>query len=242
MDSKVVLVTGGSGGIGSACCRVFSENGYTVVLHYNKNEEKAKQAAGGLTDCHLIQADLSQTEEMDKIYDLIKKDMNGRLDVLVNNAGVAFDNPLFSATPDEFEKTIQINMRSVWYLTKRLSRFMIRRKFGRVINMSSVVASMANPAQSIYSMTKAAIESFTRTISIELAQYNILVNSVAPGFIDTEMTQAIPAEYRQTILEKIPLGRMGEASEVAEMVYFLGNSGGYSTGSVFHVNGGIYHG
>ncbi|NNM67857.1 MAG: SDR family oxidoreductase, partial [Spirochaetales bacterium] len=164
------------------------------------------------------------------------------LAVLVNNAGLTLDAPLFSAKLADFDTVVATNMRSVWYLTKKLSRLMIRKKEGRIINISSVVGSTGNPAQTAYGMTKAALDNFTKSAAAELAAYNILVNSVAPGFIETPMTASLGPEVQKAILERIPLGRMGQPEEVARLVRFLAVEASYCTGTVFHVNGGLYGG
>ena len=240
MSEKLALVTGGGTGIGAACCRALDKAGFKVGVHYNSSKGPAEEVASSLSNAFLVQADISTLEGCDAIYDIIKKDHGGAIDVLVNNAGVAIDNPIFSASAEEFQTTVDVNMRSTWYLTKRLARFMIRKKAGRVINMSSIIGTMPNPTQSIYGMTKAAIDSFTKTAALELAQYNILVNSVAPGFIATDMTKKIPDELQEAILSKIPLSRMGSPDEIGEVVSFLATSGSYITGSIIHVNGGMY--
>ena len=241
-NEKIAVVTGGATGIGSEICRSLGANGFKVGIHFNSSRANAEKLATEIKDSFLIEADLSTTAGCDKIYEILKTDHGNRLDVLVNNAGLALDNPIFSATIEEFEKTIHVNMRTTWYLTKRLSRLMIRRKNGRIINISSVVGSTGNPTQSIYGMTKAAIDNFTKTAAMELAEHGIMVNAIAPGFIETEMTKKIPEAFQQKILERIPLGRMGKASEVAEVALFLSTSANYMTGSIIHVNGGLYSG
>ena len=242
-DLGIALVTGGGRGIGAACCRALAGAGFRVLVHFNKSGTEAAALARELGNgAQALQAELGSIEGMDLIYETLRKDFGGELSVLVNNAGMAKDNPLFSATLEEYQETLDVNLRSVWYLTKRLSRLMIRRKQGRIINLSSVVASMANPTQSVYAMTKGAIESFTRTVALELADYGILVNAVAPGFIETDMTKGLPEEVRAAVSQRIPLGRMGRPEEVADVVRFLATGAGYITGSVIHVNGGLYGG
>lgn len=237
---KIALVTGGATGIGAAICRSLAEANFLVGIHCNQNRASADKLAGEIQHAFVVQADLSTTAGCDSLYDYLRSEHNSQLDVLVNNAGLAIDNPIFSATVADFDSTINVNMRATWYLTKRLSRLMIRQKQGRVINISSVVGSTGNPAQSIYGMTKAAIDNFTHTAAAELAGHGILVNSVAPGFIATDMTAKIPAEFQGKIMERIPLGRMGTPHEVADVVRFLSTSATYMTGSVVHVNGGMY--
>lgn len=239
-EEKIALVTGGGTGIGKACCKALADAGFKVGIHYNSSEGPAKALAEEIGNAFIVQGDVGTVEGIDRVYDVIKGDHGGRLDVLVNNAGIALDNPIFSASLDEFEKTINVNMRGSWYMLKRLARFMIRKKQGRIINISSVIGSVPNPAQSIYGMTKAAIDSLTKTAALELAPYNILVNSVAPGFIQTSMTDQIPEDFQTEIMKKIPLGRMGSPEEVGEVVAFLATSGSYISGSIIHVNGGMY--
>ncbi len=236
----IALVTGGSGGIGAAICRSLSDAGYQVAIHCNRSREPAEKLSAELPGSFVVQSDISTVEGIDAIYDLLKKDYNSNVPVLVNNAGIAMDNPIFSATLDEFESCINTNLRSSWYLTKRIARFMIRKRFGRIINISSVVGIVGNPTQSVYGMTKAAMDNFTRTAAREFASYGILVNSVAPGYIQTSMTDKISDELTAEILKMIPLERMGKPEEVADMVRFLVEKGSYSTGAVFHVNGGLY--
>ncbi|RIL07778.1 MAG: 3-oxoacyl-ACP reductase, partial [Proteobacteria bacterium] len=147
-----------------------------------------------------------------------------------------------SASASEFEQVISTNLRSAWYLTKRLVKPMMRRKQGRIINISSVIAYSGNAGQALYAISKAALDGFTRSAAIEFAPYGILVNSIAPGFIDTAMTRDLPEDRKRAILERVPLGRMGRPNEVAEVVGFLATAGSYCSGAVFHVNGGMYGG
>ncbi len=238
-EKRLALVTGASRGIGAAIVKELYKQGFHVVIHFNSSREKAEALKNEIGEATLIQADISQIEGCDKIFEEIKN-LKMPLEVLVNNAGIVKDNPLFSATLEEFEQMIQTNLRSTWYLTKKLIRLMIRNRRGRIINISSIIGSIGNPTQSIYGMTKAAIDNFTKTIAMELAEYNILVNSVAPGFIDTDMTKELPEEHKKMILERIPLRRMGSAEEIAQVVGFLATSATYITGTVIHVNGGMY--
>ncbi len=242
MEKKVVIVTGASKGIGRAIARTLAQAGYRVGIHYNASKGPAEELQRELPDSFLLQADLSQVEGADVIYDFVKKELSSNLYGLVNNAGFTIDNPIFSASLDEFDKIINTNLRNTWYLTKRLSRFFIRKKEGRVVNISSVVGATGNPTQSLYGMTKAGIDNFTKTAAMEFASYNILVNSVAPGFIETDMTTELGDDIKEKILATIPLGRMGRAEEIADVVRFLMESATYITGSVIHVNGGMFSG
>lgn len=238
---RVALVTGGATGIGAACCRALSQAGLAVGIHHRTSAAAAQTLQEELGEnAFLVSADLSTTEGVDAVYEVMRQ--RGGLEVLVNNAGATADAPLFSARLEDFDRIVATNMRSTWYLTKRLARLMMRQRSGRIINISSVVGSTGNPGQSVYGMTKAAIDNFTRTAAAELADYGILVNAVAPGFIETAMTQVLPEEIREGILARVPLKRMGTPQEVAAMVRFLALEATYCTGTTFHVNGGMYGG
>ena len=238
---RVALVTGGATGIGAACCRALSQAGLAVGIHHRTSAAAAQTLQEELGEnAFLVSADLSTTEGVDAVYEVMRQ--RGGLEVLVNNAGATADAPLFSARLEDFDRIVATNMRSTWSLTKRLARLMMRQRSGRIINISSVVGSTGNPGQSVYGMTKAAIDNFTRTAAAELADYGILVNAVAPGFIETAMTQVLPEEIREGILARVPLKRMGTPQEVAAMVRFLALEATYCTGTTFHVNGGMYGG
>ncbi|HBR10280.1 TPA: 3-oxoacyl-ACP reductase [Candidatus Acetothermia bacterium] len=238
--ASIALVTGGGTGIGAACCRELATAGFTIAIHYNRSHESAKKLHAELKNSFLLQADISTQQGMDSIYRELRE--RGGVEVLVNNAGMTVDAPLLTAKLEDFDRITATNMRSTWYLTKRVARLMVRNRRGRIINISSVVGSVGNPTQTIYGMTKAAIDNFTKTAAIELAPYNILVNSVALGFIATQMTEMLSEKARDAILSRIPLGRIGTPEEVAQFVRFLVVKGSYCTGAVFHINGGMHGG
>jgi 3-oxoacyl-[acyl-carrier protein] reductase len=239
-SKKIALVTGATGGIGKACCYALSEAGFRIAVHYRTSDESALELKNKLPGSFLIKADLSKSEDIDHLYEILKAE--GGLDVLVNNAGMTIDGPLLRAKLEDFDRVVDVNMRSTWYLTKKLSRMMARKSSGRIINISSVVGSTGNAYQTIYGMTKAAIDNFTKSCAAELAPFNIMINAVAPGFIETAMTAELPAEEKEKIIARIPLGKMGQPMDVAKMVRFLATEADYCTGSVFHVNGGMYGG
>jgi len=239
-EKGIALITGGAGGIGAACCKELANAGFKVAIHYRSNDTNAKELLNEIPKSFLVKADLSTTEGVDHVYDILKE--KGGIEVLVNNAGMTADAPLLRGKLDDFDKVVSLNMKSTWYITKKMSRMMARKSKGRIINISSVVGSTGNPGQSVYGMTKAAINNFTQTCAMELAPYNILVNSVAPGFIETPMTEILPEEEKDKIKDRIPLQRLGRPSDIAKMVKFLATEGDYCTGSVFHVNGGMYGG
>jgi len=237
-SSGIALVTGAAGGIGSACCKELHQAGFRIGIHYSSSELAAQKLQSTLPGSFLIKADLACDEGIESVYQQLKE--VGGIDVLVNNAGMTIDAPLLRAKLSDFDQIVALNMRAVWHLTKRVSRLMARKSSGRIINISSVVGSTGNAGQSIYAMTKAAINNLTKTSALELAHYNILVNAIAPGFIETPMTESMQEEEKQKILATIPLGRMGKPEDIASMVRFLAIEGNYCTGSIFHLNGGLY--
>lgn len=240
-ERPVALVTGAGTGIGAACARTLAAEGFRVAVHYRSSEAKAREVAEKLDDALLVKADLAETAELDALIADLKKSA-GRVDVLVNNAGFNVNGLLPAMKIEDYDKVAAM-ARGVWYLTKLvLRRFMLRQGGGRIINVTSVVGHTGNPGQTPYTMVKAGIDAFTKSLAQELAGRPILVNSVAPGFIDTEMTQELPEAVREAILARIPLGRMGAAEEVAEVVAFLAKHASYVNGTVIHVNGGMYGG
>jgi 3-oxoacyl-[acyl-carrier protein] reductase len=240
-ERPVALVTGGGTGIGAACCRALAAEGFRVGVHYRSSEGKAKALAESLHDAFTIRADLSISEEVDALVAELK-DVAGRVDVLVNNAGFNVNAPMLAMKLEEYDGVAAMG-RGAWYLTKNvLRRFMLRKKTGRIINISSVVGHTGNPGQIPYTMVKAGLDAFTKSLAQELAGRDILVNSVAPGFIDTDMTEELPDEVRAAVLARIPQQRMGTPEEVADVVAFLATRGSYVNGTVIHVNGGMFGG
>jgi len=240
-EKPVAIVTGGATGIGAACCRALADKGFRVGIHYRSSAGQAGELLAQIGDGFLLQGDLAKTDEVDRMVAEIKE-VAGRVDCLVNNAGQSINADINSMRLDQFDEQRAI-LRGTWYLTKRILRlFMLRKGTGRIINISSVVGSTGNPGQIPYTMEKAALDAFTKSLARELAGRNILVNAVAPGFIDTEMVRAIPDAVKDLLLAQVPLGRMGRPEEVAEVVAFLAVSGNYVNGTVLHVNGGLYGG
>ncbi len=240
-DHPVAVVTGGATGIGAACVRALAESGFTVGIHYRKSEPQAQSLLSDIRGGFLLQADLSDMEQVEAMIDRIKEEA-GRVDVLVNNAGLSINGDIHGMRIEQFDEQRSI-MRGIWYLTKRILRlFMLRSGSGRIVNISSVVGHTGNGGQIPYTMEKAALDAFTKSLAKELSGRNILVNSVAPGFIDTEMTAVLPEVMKDQIISNVPLGRMGWPEEVAEVVAFLATRGSYINGSVIHVNGGLYGG
>lgn len=240
-EPKVALVTGAGKGIGAACSRALAKAGFRVAVHYRSSAGPAEALAATLPGGFALRADLSVPAEIDALVALLK-DKTGRVDVLVNNAGLNV-NGLMPAMKLEDYDVVASMARGTWYLTKLLLRkIMLRQDAARIVNITSVVGSTGNPGQVPYSMVKAALDALTKSLAQELAGRSVLVNSVAPGFIDTDMTDELPEAAKAAILARIPLGRIGTPEEVAEVVTWLATSAGYVHGTVIHVNGGMYGG
>lgn len=241
MTRPLAIVTGAGTGIGSACCRALFEKGFRIGIHYRSSEQGAKALLSTVGDGFLVRADLADTAQIDAMIGEIK-DRAGRVDVLVNNAGHSVNADINSMRIEQFDDQ-RTMARGAWYLSKRIIRqFMLRQGSGRIINISSVVGHTGNAGQAAYTMEKAALDAMTKSLAMELKDRNILVNSVAPGFIQTGMMEALPQDVKEGILSRIALGRVGRPEEVAEVVAFLAEKGSYITGSVIHVNGGMYGG
>ncbi len=239
--ARVALVTGASGAIGGACCRALSARGLQVVVHYCRNRPAAVALAEEVGAPLVVEADLADARAVEAMVGQIEAGLGG-LDVLVNNSGTNI-NALMVRMPLEGYDRVAELLRGTWYLTKLvLRRFMIRTRRGRIVNVSSVVGRTGNRGQVSYTMAKAALDAMTKSLAKEVGPYGILVNSVAPGFIDTPMSREVPEDMRARIVDRIPLGRLGRPEEVAEVVAFLATSATYVHGSVVTVDGGLFGG
>jgi 3-oxoacyl-[acyl-carrier protein] reductase len=243
LAGRVAMVTGGSRGIGLAIARLLAEDGASVVVSGRDGarlEAAARdlEAAGGAVLA--LVADAAKREAADRLVDATKERF-GRIDILVNNAGVTRDQLLIRMKDDDWDQVLDINLRGVFLMTRAAGKVMMRQKSGRIINISSTAGAMGNPGQVNYSAAKAGVIGLTKAAARELAHWNILVNAVAPGLIDTDMASAIPAEARDALVQQVPLKRIGTGREVAEAVRFLaGDGAAYITGQTIHVNGGLY--
>ena len=243
-NGQVALVTGGSRGIGRAITVALGEAGAYVVINYRGNQEAAEatleelHGRGGQGE--LCRFDVAVETEVDAAVKKIV-DGQGKVDILVNNAGVTSDTLLIRTKAQDWDQVIGTNLKGTVLCTKAVCRAMIRQRYGRIVNLSSVVGQTGNAGQSIYAATKAGILGFTKSVARELAARGITVNAVAPGFIETEMTATLSTQLQEEFLRSIPLGRFGTSEEVAQLVVFLtGPGAAYITGQVMNVNGGLY--
>lgn len=243
LAGRVALVTGGGRGIGLAIARRLAEAGASVVVSGRDADRLAAAAARLGADGAAVLpvvADVARREDVDRLVEATRTRF-GRIDVLVNNAGITRDQLLIRMKDDDWDAVLDTNLRGVFLMMRAVGKVMMRQRSGRIINIASTAGAMGNAGQVNYSAAKAGVMGLTRAAARELAHWNILVNAVAPGLIETDMAAAIPAEAREALLQQIPLKRAGEAREVAELVGFLaGDGAGYITGQVIHVNGGLY--
>jgi 3-oxoacyl-[acyl-carrier protein] reductase len=238
---KVVLVTGGSRGIGRACAVAFGKAGATVVLSYAGNEAAAAEAVSlAGPKARSVRFDVADTAACAVAVDEVVKTA-GRIDVLVNNAGVAIDGLAVRMKDEDWDRTLATNLKGAFALCRAAARPMMKQRSGAIVNLTSVVGEMGNVGQAAYAASKAGLIGLTKSLARELASRNIRVNAVSPGFIDTDMTAGLNAELKAKMTEAIPLGRLGSADEVARAVLFLaGDAASYVTGEVLKVNGGMY--
>jgi 3-oxoacyl-[acyl-carrier protein] reductase len=244
LADQVAVVTGASRGIGRAIALSLAQAGAYVVLNYRGNQTAADASLAAIVEQggrgELSRFDVANESEIEQA---VKKIVDGhnKIDILVNNAGVTADNLLMRISAVDWDQVIGTNLKGTILCTKVVSRHMIRQRFGRILNMSSVAGQTGNAGQSLYAASKAGIIGFTKTIARELASRNVTANVVAPGFIETDMTAKLSEQQREKSIQLIPLGRFGTCQEVADMVVFLaGEKAGYITGQVFSINGGLY--
>ncbi len=240
---KSALVTGASRGIGKAIALALAAKGYAVALNYAGNAAAADavkaeiEAAGG--KAFTIQGDVSNAEDVDRIFKTVKDEFGG-LDVLVNNAGITRDGLLIRMKEESWDAVLDTDLKSTFLTTKAAAQIMMRKKKGAIVNIASVVGLMGNAGQANYAAAKAGVIGLTKACAKELAPRNVRVNAVAPGFIATDMTDVIPEKNKEIMLQSIPLGRMGQAEDVASAVCFLASDdASYITGQVLKVDGGM---
>lgn len=241
MENKTAIITGSSRGIGAECALYFAGKGWNVVLNYTRNEpvelmEKLKDR-GAPFIC--IQADVSVPSDADRI---VKEAVEtfGSVEVLINNAGITRDNLMLRMKPEDFQSVLDVNLTGTFLMTKAASAVMMKKRTGRIINISSVVGLRGNAGQVNYAASKAGIIGLTKSVAKELAKRNITCNAIAPGFIETEMTDVLSDKVKETILKEIPSGKLGKTQDIAQLAYFLaGEESSYITGQVIAVDGGM---
>ena len=243
LDGRVAIVTGGTRGIGAAVAAWLAERGASVMVSGRDADrlQSALKAMEGLAGRVVgLAADAAKREDADRLVDAAKQEF-GRVDVVVNNAGITRDSLLIRMKDDDWDQVMDVNLRGAFLMTRAAAKTMMRQRSGRIINIASTAGAMGNAGQVNYSAAKAGLIGLTKACARELAHWSILVNAVAPGLIDTDMSAGIPDAARQALLAQVPLARIGTAREVAEVVGFLaGDGASYVTGQVFHVNGGLY--
>ena len=243
LKDKVVLVTGGAQGIGKEICITCAREGAKIVVNYVENETIAKATKEELealgATVMLVQANVASFEETETMFKTIIKEF-GRIDVLVNNAGITKDNLLMRMKESDFDAVIDVNLKGTWNCMKHAAKFMMKQRYGRIISMSSVVGVMGNAGQVNYSASKAGIIGMTMSLAREVGSRGITVNAIAPGFIQTAMTDVLPDEIKENMAKQIPLGTFGQVSDIANTVVFLASDDArYITGQTIHVDGGM---
>ena len=243
LDGKIVLVTGATRGIGKSIALTLGSSGATIIGTAT-SEAGADNISKILFDNEIsgkgIMLDVRDSDQISSLGESIKKDF-GSIDILVNNAGITRDNILLRMKEDEWEDIINTNLSSIYKMSKSVLRGMIKKRSGRIISITSVVGSMGNAGQSNYAAAKAGMIGFTKSLAREVGVRGITVNAIAPGFIQTDMTDSLPDDQKEALASQIPMGRLGTADEIAQAVLFLaGDGGSYITGQTLHVNGGMY--
>lgn len=239
MEKEVVLITGGSRGIGAAIVKKLSEEGKKVYFTYNKSKLESDVLESNLVNVIALQLDISDYAQVEKtIKEIIEKE--NKIDILINNAGITSDGSFLMMDKNKWSNVIDTNLNGSFYVSKFVAKTMLKQKKGRIINISSVVASIGSKGQANYIASKSAIEGLTRALAIELAPRGILVNAIAPGYIETDMTTNLDSKYKEELINKTLLKRCGSVNEIADVVSFLcSKASSYITGQTITVDGGM---
>ncbi len=243
LDGQTAIVTGAGRGIGKAIARELAATGADIVINYVTSADAANELANEIREMGpqalVVQADVT---DYDQVTDMVKRTMDifGRIDILVNNAGITRDKTLKNMTKQHWDDVIHVNLSGLFNCTQQVLPFMLERKSGRIVNISSFVALAGNIGQSNYATTKAGIIGFTKSVALEVSRHGITVNAVCPGFTETDMLMNVPEKIRERILEKIPMGRFGQPEEIASCVRYIVTEGDYMTAQAISINGGVY--
>ena len=243
LDGQTAIVTGAGRGIGLSIARELAETGANIVVNYVTSADSAYALAEEIRELGpqalVVQADVT---DYDQVTEMIKQTIEafGKIDILVNNAGITRDKTLKNMSRGNWDEVIHVNLGSVFNCTRQVLPFMLERKSGKIVNISSFVAQGGNVGQSNYAATKAGIIGFTKSVALEVSRYGITVNAVCPGFTETDMLMAVPENIRQRILDKIPMGRFGQPEEIAACVRYIVTEGDYMTAQAISINGGVY--
>lgn len=242
-EGRVAVVTGGTRGIGRAIALRLAAEGANVAISYRSNDETAGATAGEIraagVNCEVFKGDVSSPEDVQALFKGVS-DAFGRVDILVNNAGITRDNIMMRMKEEEFDDVLRTNLGGTYLCTRAALRPMVRARWGRIVNVSSVVGLVGNAGQANYAASKAGIIGFTKSVAREVAQRGITANAVAPGYVETELTGSLPEKVKDQIRDQVPMGRFGEDEEVADVVAFLAGEGaGYVTGQTIAVDGGM---
>ena len=242
-EGRVAIVTGGGRGIGRAIAVRIAREGANVAISYRSNDAAAEETAKAVreagTKCEVFKGNVASPGDVEALFKGVS-DAFGRVDILVNNAGITRDNLMMRMKEDEFDDVLQTNLKGTYLCTRAALRPMVRARWGRIVSVSSVVGLVGNAGQANYAASKAGIIGFTKSVAREVAQRGITVNAVAPGYVETELTGTLPEDVKDRIKARVPMGRFGEAEEVAEVVAFLaGEDAGYVTGQTIAVDGGM---
>ena len=239
LKNKKVLITGATGGIGFSLVKKFTELG-AIILATGTNEDKLKKLKSEFKNIQTKAFKLDQHSKIESFIELCHSDLNG-LDVLINNAGITLDNISLRLTEDNWKKVIDINLTATFLMCKYSIKKMLKNKYGKIINITSIVGHTGNPGQTNYAASKAGIIGFSKSLAIEYAKKGININCLSPGFIQTEMTDKISEDFKKILISKIPSGNLGTGQDVSNCAAFLAsNMSDYITGETIHVNGGMY--
>ncbi len=243
MTTKIALVTGGSRGIGKEIALSLAKAGYEIALTFNSNKEMAEEVKKEIEKIGqralIVKADVSLKEDVESMISLIEKEL-GSIDILVNNAGITKDNLLIRMSEEDWDDVIRVNLKSAFLTTKAISRSMMKKRYGKIINLSSVVGIMGNAGQANYAASKAGIIGLTKSSAKELGSRGIRVNAIAPGFVSTDMTNALSDQVKESMKKAIPLGYFASPKEISDLVVFLASEkSDYITGQVIEIDGGM---